>query len=131
VSVELKFLMSNLYMFVLCVCSIASVSSLMCEAYRVLKPGGFLLSFSLHPWHSIQEHFFADDLPWSVTPYNIPNARWNEDENVGRAVAHTMVLCVKPDTSGATCGAIDIPGVLTDDEVFVRAKAANEVCNIT
>jgi hypothetical protein len=42
-----------------------------------------------------------------------------------------MVLCVKPDTSGATCGAIDIPGVLTDDEVFVRAKAANEVCNIT
>lgn len=111
------------------------VSKLVCEAYRVLKPGGFLLSFSLHPWSAIEEHYTADKLPWSVQHFNIPNARWNEEENVNRCVVHCMVLCVKPkgettegnDGEELVASAVEVPGTLSSSEVAERTKHANGI----
>lgn len=109
------------------------VAKQMSEAYRVLKPGGYLLSFSLHPWHEIKSSFYDDNLDWIVMPYNIPNARWNSGENVQRSVVHTMVVCIKRDRSSRCDGnnedfvPFDIPNTLTDQEVQNRTAYAKEL----
>jgi len=112
--------------------SVPCTRQLMREAFRVLKPGGFLISFSLHSWKEIERFFYEDDLGWTVMPYHIPNARWNESENVNRCVVHSMVLCVK---HGGEFGASDsvalspfnIPNTFSDEEVAIKMRRAKEI----
>jgi hypothetical protein len=125
-------------------CSDECTKKLMKEACRVLKPGGLLLSFSLHSWESIHDHYSTEDLNWTVMPYHIPNARWNEEENVERSVVHTMVVCVKHGGvhgkavgGGGGGGAeqplemYDIPGTLCEEEVKAKKAHANEVRHLS
>lgn len=68
------------------------------EMYRVLEPGGRILTFSLH---GIQKNSMIYHNPkfkslWRNLFFSIRSSRWNEHENSRKSVAHTMIVSDKP-----------------------------------
>lgn len=68
------------------------------EMYRVLKPGGRILTFSLHNIEKNTKIYQNEKFNslWRSFFYNIRSNRWNENENSRKSVAHTMIICDKP-----------------------------------
>jgi len=88
------------------------------EIYRVLSPGGTYLTFSLHYHQDILHYFKNSVFKWRVTAYRVRNHRWDQNGNSRRNVAHTMIICEKPETDGSyqTDFSSSLPGVLSEEE---------------
>ena len=94
------------------------------EIYRVLKPSGRYITFSLHVEDDLVKYFINPLYEWQVRTFNVRNSRWDEYDNSRRNVAHTMIVCDKPDANGNYVNECPphIPGVLTDDELLVLTE---------
>ena len=100
------------------------------EAYRVLKPGGRFITFSLHDIHEVEPTYRAEGLDWKVSSFRVKSDRWNDSNNRKRAVAHTMLVCDKPTADGKYLHEhpLQIPrGVLSEDEYQKLKAVADEV----
>lgn len=94
------------------------------ECYRVLEPGGRLITFSLHSPEEVEPTYSELGLDWKVTAFQIQSDRWNDSENRKRSVAHTLIVCDKACNDGSYLHLhpLHIPkGVLSPDD-FRRLK---------
>jgi ubiquinone/menaquinone biosynthesis C-methylase UbiE len=107
------------------------------EIYRVLAPGGRYITFSLHDVNEILGKYSDKKYNWSVTAHRVKSNRWNAGEHCRRAVAHSMLICVKHHVAAAatTSATVDpLPSleshVLTDEEFKHLQEKANLVRSI-
>jgi SAM-dependent methyltransferase len=101
------------------------------EIYRVLKPGGRYITFSLHPQDEVVGWFSPDNYDWVVSAFDIASKRWNVDENRRRAVAHTMIVCDKLDFEGKfpmERYPLKVRGTLTPEE-YSKLNKLSEAIN--
>ncbi len=91
------------------------------EIYRVLAPGSRYVTFSLHSIEEVIDKFTNKKYNWDVRAYRVKSSRWNDKNNRRRAVAHTMIVCDKPDHQGNyPFRSLDsVPGVLSEEEFAV------------
>lgn len=103
------------------------------ELERVLAPGGRFVTFSLHSVEEILPKFDALSELWRVRAFRVKSSRWNETEHRKRAVAHTMIVCDKPDEGKSyPLGSSDdelyrLPVVLSDNQYKHLKEYAEEV----
>jgi len=68
----------------------------MYEMFRILKPGGRFITWSLHPINEVIQHFDPVKFDWTVRSYNVRSPRWQKTkENRFKSVAHSMIVCDK------------------------------------
>jgi len=68
----------------------------MYEMFRIMKPGGRFITWSLHPIHEVVDHFDPVKFEWTVRAFNIISPRWQKNkENRHKSVAYTMIVCDK------------------------------------
>ena len=106
------------------------------EIFRVLEPGGRYVAFSLHSLDEVRAYYVrCPDLAWRVRFYRVKSNRWNDKENVDRAVVYTMVVCDKfplNNSSSSNSSAEEaqeaeyIPGTLSVDEYTALDRIANK-----
>jgi hypothetical protein len=98
------------------------------EIYRVMAPGSRYVTFSLHSIEEIKDKFTLPMYDWKVNAFRVKSNRWNERENCRRAVAHTMIICDKPNENGIyPSNSTQVPGVLTDEEYLQLKTVADKV----
>ena len=86
-----------------CSNSVTMISNMMHEAWRVLKPGGLFMTFSLHDAEKVLPYMGVDenglDFNWvSVKCMKIPNPGWTKGSD--KSKTHLIVSAVKPATPG-------------------------------
>ena len=91
------------------------------EIYRVLRPGGRFITFSLHPITEILHYYNnTPNINMKVNSYHIKNNRWNSTHNSARSISHTLIVCDKvKDETSPNCTPeypLQLHGVLTDEE---------------
>ena len=104
------------------------------EIFRVLKPGGRYVTFSLHSLDEVRAYYVrCPDLAWRVRFYRVKSNRWNDKENVDRAVVYTMVVCDKFLLNSSSLSSAEeaqeaeyIPGTLSVDEYTALERIANK-----
>ena len=110
------------------------------EIYRVMKPGGRFVTFSLHSLEEVVVHYDgnyegkrANPYPlfgWKVSAFRVRSSRWqaNKDE-YKKAVAHTMIVCDKPFEEGSYRSTYPLPlvGVLSEVDHRELLNHAQEV----
>ena len=110
------------------------------EIYRVMKPGGRFVTFSLHSLEEVVVHYDgnyegkrANPYPlfgWKVSAFRVRSSRWqaNKDE-YKKAVAHTMIVCDKPFEDGSYRSTYPLPlvGVLSEVDHRELLNHAQEV----
>lgn len=102
----------------------------MTESYRVLRPGGRLITFSLHSPEEVAPIYSEQGLDWKVTSFHIRSDRWNETDNRKRSVAHTLIVCDKATAEGKYVHEhpLRIPnGTLAEDDFRRLKERADEV----
>jgi len=103
----------------------------MYEMFRILKPGGRFITWSLHPIHEVFDHFDPVKFDWKIRAYNVKSPRWQKNkENRHKSVAHSMIVCDKhgsdvtfPPIDDVHASLFD-KGALTDDEYNSFRKLA-------
>src|SRR3546814_44318 len=100
------------------------------EMRRVTKPGGRIISFSLHKPRDVVKHFEHDEYGWRVSNFRIPNPRWDAGENSKRSVAHTMIVCDRPTSVTRPRPAqspLLLAGVLNEEDYNILEARARKV----
>jgi hypothetical protein len=70
------------------------------ECYRVLRPAGRYVTFSLHSVEEVKQHYDRPEFQWKVRTFRIRSERWNDHENRKQSVAHSMIVCDKAREDG-------------------------------
>jgi hypothetical protein len=97
-----------------CKDSMTVTRSMIDELYRVMKPGGRLITFSLHSLDEAVIHYDptyegkqpphsqpAPAYDWKVSAFRVRSSRWMDTrDDCKKAVAHTMIVCDKPLADG-------------------------------
>lgn len=110
--------------------SVSKTQEMIDEIYRVLAPGGRLITFSLHSLEEIEEKYNSSRYGWQVSKFRVKSSRWDENEHRRRAIAHSMIVCDKPYIDGSfPCSnyPMDIAGTLEDEEFFRLKEYAEKV----
>lgn len=98
------------------------------EIYRVLQTGGRYVTFSLHALDEVKAYFDRlPELDWRVRYYRVKSNRWNDKENLDRAVVYTMVVCDKRPTNCPDEAMENVPGTLSDEQYLVLEKMVEDV----
>jgi hypothetical protein len=101
------------------------------EIYRVLSPGSRYVTFSLHTIEEVEGHYRKDRYNWHVSTYRVKSSRWNEQEHLRRAVAHTMIVCDKPNEEGRFSQPFPhtktMENILTEEEYLEMKGRADQV----
>ena len=97
---------------------------------RVLSPGGRYVTFSLHALDEVEPYFTSPQYNWRVRSFRIRSSRFQEtEEGRKRAVAHSMIVCDKPNKDGGFDR--DCPEKfalsMTEDELNALMRHASEV----
>lgn len=107
-------------------CSVKKTQRMIDEIHRVMSAGARYITFSLHSIEEVLDKFQLPQYSWRVHAYRVKSSRWNEGEHRRRAVAHTMIICDKPDDNGLFPSTLSdptpVPQVLNDDD-YVALKA--------
>jgi predicted RNA methylase len=94
----------------------ASVLAMLREAWRVLKPGGLYLGWSLHTEAEVA-HYVGQELGWQTSSCRILNPNFTREPSPTKAVTYTCFLCRKRKSEGAFEEAMPaIEGALTEAE---------------
>jgi len=110
--------------------SLSSTKKMIDELYRVLKPGGLLITMSLHTYAETGIHYEKyDTYNWRVSNFRVRSSRWNDGDNRRKSLCHLLLICEKPlaDGSFREKEAIIPKGVLSDEEFERLTKMADEV----
>jgi hypothetical protein len=118
------------------------------ELYRVLSPGGRMITFSLHSPDEVAQYLHCKkpipgtdiNLDWKVSTFRIKSSRWNETDSRRRAVSCTLAICDKPREGSelSSLPEIQLKGVLSDNDYHklelyssqVNLKAALKIARI-
>lgn len=104
------------------------------EIYRVMAPSSRYVTFSLHSIEEVLSKFTSPNYQWRVKAYRVRSHRWNETEHRKRSVAHTMIICDKPDEQGNYSTSSEtlsdptkVPNILEEEEYLKLKTHAEEV----
>ena len=112
--------------------SVKKTQQMIDEIYRVAAPGSRYVTFSLHSIEEVMDKFRLPTYNWRVMAFRVKSSRWNDGEHRRRAVAHTMIICDKPDLEGnfpqdELANPEAVPDVLSDEEYFALKARADKV----